>query len=123
MVYGLLVFAEGTRSRSGNMQPLLSGVARYLESPDTWVLPIGIAGTEHLFPIGEDAVNPVAIRFHIGRLIPARTLVARAEGNRRLIMDCIGIGIAELLPPAYRGVYGDPDHQKPARTLYRQVFS
>lgn len=47
----LLVFAEGTRSRSGEMQPLLSGVARYLDWSDTWMLPVGIVGTERLFPV------------------------------------------------------------------------
>src|SRR5688572_30166598 len=38
----LLNFAEGSRSRSGQMQQFLSGTARYLEQPNTWVLPIGI---------------------------------------------------------------------------------
>ena len=51
----LLVFAEGTRSRSRDMQPLLSGVARYLDGADTWVLPVGLAGTERLFPLEEEA--------------------------------------------------------------------
>ena len=38
----LLVFPEGSRSRSGQMQPLLPGVARYLKGKAAWVLPIGI---------------------------------------------------------------------------------
>ena len=37
----LLVFPEGSRSRSGRMQRLLPGAARYLELPDTWVVPDG----------------------------------------------------------------------------------
>ncbi len=41
----LLVFAEGTRSRTGGMQRLLPGVARYLASPGTLILPVGIAGS------------------------------------------------------------------------------
>ena len=37
----LLLFAEGSRSRTGGMQEMLAGVARYLEVPGTTVLPGG----------------------------------------------------------------------------------
>src|SRR6185436_12383803 len=47
----LLVFAEGTRSRTSGMQPMLAGATRYLDGPEAWVLPVGITGTEELFPI------------------------------------------------------------------------
>ena len=50
----LLVFAEGTRSRTNGMQQILAGVTRYLEGPGTWVLPVGIVGSEELFPIGDE---------------------------------------------------------------------
>ena len=40
----LLVFPEGTRSRTGQMQRLLPGAARYFEMPDTWVLPMALVG-------------------------------------------------------------------------------
>ena len=36
----LLIFAEGSRSRSGRMQQFLAGTARYLDVPGTWVLPM-----------------------------------------------------------------------------------
>ena len=48
----LLVFAEGTRSRTYGLQPMLAGATRYLDGPDTYVLPVGITGTEALFPGG-----------------------------------------------------------------------
>jgi 1-acyl-sn-glycerol-3-phosphate acyltransferase len=103
----LLVFAEGTRSRTGQVQRLLPGAARYLELPDTWVLPMGIVGTERLFPMSEDSINPVRIILTIGRPRPARLLDERAKGDRQLVMDEIGRAIAALLPPEYRGAYGD----------------
>jgi 1-acyl-sn-glycerol-3-phosphate acyltransferase len=101
----LLVFAEGTRSRTGEMQRLLPGVARYLESPGTLILPAGIAGSEALFPIDEASLNPVPIRIRIGAPIDADALRARTRGNRQIIMDTIGLAIAALLPPEYRGAY------------------
>ncbi len=101
----LLVFAEGTRSRSGGMQRLLPGVARYLAAPGTWVLPVGIAGSDALFPIDEGSLNPVRIEVRIGPPMQADTLRARSGGNRLLLMDGIGLAIAALLPRKYRGAY------------------
>ena len=101
----LLVFAEGTRSRSGEMQRLLPGVARYLAAPGTWILPVGIAGSEALFPIDEESLNPVRIEVRIGAPIAAGALREQHHNNRQLVMDAIGRAIAALLPPRYRGAY------------------
>lgn len=103
----LLVFAEGTRSRTSGMQQMLAGASRYLDSPDTWVLPVGIEGTEALFPIGEDTLHSVRIVTRVGRPVQASVLHDRAGTDRRLMMDGVGLAIAALLPPEYRGAYGD----------------
>lgn len=103
----LLVFAEGARSRSGQMQPLLSGVARYLDRPGTLVLPLGIVGTEALFPVGEDTFRPGQSAASVGRPLDAAALRERTGGNRQLLMDCVGLAIAAQLPTPYRGVYAD----------------
>jgi 1-acyl-sn-glycerol-3-phosphate acyltransferase len=105
----LLLFGEGTRSRSGGMQPMLAGVARYLGLPDTWILPIGLTGSESLFPVDAATVHPAAVTLRIGAPVRADQLAAAAGGNRRVVMDAIGLAIAALLPPSYRGAYGDAD--------------
>ncbi len=102
----LLIFAEGSRSRTAQMQQFLAGTARYLELPGTWVLPIGIVGTEKLFPIDAAGVHPVPIMMNVGRPIPASDLRERFRRDRRMMMDCVGRAVADLLPPDYRGVYG-----------------
>jgi len=119
----LLVFAEGTRSRTSGMQPLLAGVTRYLECPGIWVLPVGITGTEALFPIGEETLHPVRIVARLGRPIDASVLRDQASGDRRLMMDTIGVAIAALLPAEYKGAYADaaPDLDE-ARRLGLQLF-
>jgi 1-acyl-sn-glycerol-3-phosphate acyltransferase len=101
----LLIFPEGSRSRTGAMQPLLAGVARYLDMPDVRVLPMGLTGTERLFPIGEGSLNPVPLTLRIGASIDVAALRAESAGNRQRMMDAIGIRIAELLPEEYRGRY------------------
>jgi len=103
----LLVFAEGTRSRTSGLQPMLAGVTRYLEAPDVFILPVGIVGTDALFPIGEDALHPVCAVARVGRPIEASVLRERAAGDRRLMMDTVGLAVSALLPKAQHGVYGD----------------
>jgi 1-acyl-sn-glycerol-3-phosphate acyltransferase len=102
----LLVFGEGTRSRTCEMQPMLPAVTRYLEIPGTLMLPVGIIGTEALFPIGEDALHAVRVEVRVGSPIPADEIRERAGGDRREMMDIVGRAVASLLPLTYRGQYG-----------------
>ena len=114
----LLLFGEGTRSRTAAMQRLLAGVARYLDVPGTWVLPVGLAGSESLFPIDQTRIHPARIVLYIGHAVPAERLLARASSDRRVVMDAIGLAIAALLPAQYRGVYGrDEDFPEAAQAL------
>ena len=103
----LLVFAEGTRSRTSELQPLLVGVTRYVEVDDPWILPLGIVGTEALFPIGEETLHPVRVVARLGAPIETRLLRERTGDDRRLMMDVVGLAIAALLPVEYRGAYHD----------------
>jgi 1-acyl-sn-glycerol-3-phosphate acyltransferase len=116
----LLLFGEGTRSRTAAMQPMLAGVARYLARPGTWILPAGLTGPESLFPVDAATVRPALVCMRVGPPLRAERLSESAGGNRRVVMDAIGLAIAELLPSSYRGVYADPQ-QLPAAAaaLYR----
>jgi hypothetical protein len=60
-----------------------------------------------MFPIGEDALHPVRAVARLGPPIEGRRLRECAGDNRQLMMDAIGLAIADLLPPEYRGAYGD----------------
>jgi 1-acyl-sn-glycerol-3-phosphate acyltransferase len=114
----LLVFGEGRRSRSGAMQLMLPGVARYLEMPGTRVMPVGLTGPEALFPVDSATAHPTRVVVRCGAPLRAASLVAAARGNRRLVMDAIGLAIAELLPLSYRGVYaGRSVHPQAAGVL------
>lgn len=103
----LLVFAEGTRSRTYGLQPMLAGATRYLDGPGTYVLPVGITGTEALFPVGGETLHSVRTVARVGPPIKASVLREHAGEDRRIMMDTIGLAIAELLPPEFQGAYGD----------------
>jgi 1-acyl-sn-glycerol-3-phosphate acyltransferase len=102
----LLVFPEGTRSRTTGMQRLLPAVTRYFDECGAWILPVGITGTEVVFPVGEDVLHPDRIVVRAGRPIRSDALRVAAGGDRRLMIDAVGIAIAETLPPEYAGAYG-----------------
>lgn len=117
----LLVFAEGTRSRSGGLQPLLPGVTRYLDVPGAWILPLGLTGTNAMFPVGDRKIHPARIDACVGSPIEARVLHERTGGDRRLMMDAVGLAIAAVLPPEYRGAYADAEGFSDAARVLRDV--
>jgi hypothetical protein len=41
---------------------------------------------------------------------PIAVAAGTCRGDRRLVVDAIGLAVAELLPNTYRGVYADRDH-------------
>jgi 1-acyl-sn-glycerol-3-phosphate acyltransferase len=102
----VLIFIEGTRSRSGSMQRVLAASARYFEGEGAIVIPIGLWGTERLVPLDSEKVTPAHAHARVGRPVMAAELFARAEGRRPVVADALGFLIADLLPPAYRGIYG-----------------
>jgi 1-acyl-sn-glycerol-3-phosphate acyltransferase len=101
----VLLFPEGTRSRSGEMQRFLPGVARYFHTPGLWVLPMGICGTEHMFGIGEQKLGAATITMNIGRAIQVESIRAVSGSDRRRFVDRLGDEVAALLPPNYQGAY------------------
>jgi 1-acyl-sn-glycerol-3-phosphate acyltransferase len=116
----LLLFPEGTRSRTGVMQAMLPGVARYLAVPGTWVVPLGLSGTEQLFSVNDSRLQPARVIVQIGDPVLADTLRVHARADRSVMMNAIGLAIAELLPASYRGAYGDPDRYVEAARVLRE---
>lgn len=115
----LVLFAEGTRSRTATMQPLLAAAARYLDEAGTVVLPVGLTGTETLFSI-DQALQPARVVMQLGAPIRAEHLIAHADGDRRVVMDAIGLAIAELIPAAYRGIYAHDQELTDAVRVLRE---
>ena len=104
----LLIYIEGTRSRTGSMQRGLAAVGRYLIPPARVLIPVGIWGSETLVPIGDEQLHSGRAEARIGRPVVIDDLFERCRGRRPLAVDVIGFLIAHLVPPAYRGFYGEP---------------
>lgn len=62
----VLLYPEGTRSRTGRLQPFLRASARYLSVPDLQVLVLAQTGTEDVYPIDSPVMYPRPVRLAFG---------------------------------------------------------
>lgn len=105
----LIVFPEGERSKTGGLQRGFAGAALLAYHSDVPIVPVAIRGTERLswpWVLLRPFLGPrVAVCFGTPfRLARVERLDTRAaDAGMGVIMH----HVAELLPPAYRGVYGD----------------
>lgn len=61
----ILVYAEGSRSRTGRLQPFMRAVSKYAALPDLTVVPVAIGGTDELFPLDAPTMRPAAVSLHL----------------------------------------------------------
>jgi 1-acyl-sn-glycerol-3-phosphate acyltransferase len=101
----LVLFSEGTRSRSAALQPVLAAAARYLDHEQSVLVPIGITGAERIFGVGDSSLHPARVVIHVGEPIEARAFVQKHDAKRPAMAEAIGRAIAATLPAEYRGVY------------------
>jgi len=109
----LAMFPEGTRSKEGGLGSAYPGTAFVALRTGTPILPIGITGTETInFPkVLFDAVRlrRARVRVVIGDpfFLPPVSRITAEE-----VIHCTDVimdRIASLLPPSYRGQYGQTD--------------
>lgn len=101
----IVLFPEGTRSRSGAMQAFLPGVARYFENDDVMIVPIGLTGTEHMWGIGERQLGNASLTMTVGEPVTAGDVRRLVGDSRRAFVDHLGAAVAQALPLHYRGAY------------------
>ena len=101
----LVMFPEGTRSKSARLQPAFSGSALIALRSGVPILPVGIAGTEKIKGVAYLLRRP-EITVNIGQ--PFHLQLANSKLTKvelaRLTNYMMG-RIAELLPLEYRGNY------------------
>ncbi len=100
---GLLVvlFGEGTRSRSARLQPFIKAVSRWVAQPGLTVVPLGHWGSEGLYAVDGDRLGPSDVHARIGPPIAVDELMAGGMG-RHEVLAAVHEAVEGLLPPAYR---------------------
>lgn len=94
----VLLYGEGTRSRTRRLQPFLRAVSKYIALPGVTIVPLAIAGSERVFPVDAEGMYPAPVELHIGAPIAAD------QASPREVLDIAWHQLAELLPEPYRPV-------------------
>lgn len=109
----VVIFPEGTRSRTGSMIEAKKGILLIARVTGVPIIPIGIWGTEKFLPINSSG-DMAAESFHhadIGVRIGKQIEVPKKnQGEDKLAYEERALttlmkAIAELIPEEYRGVY------------------
>ena len=75
----VLLFAEGTRSKTGEVQPFKRG-AFYLASRVGFpIVPVSVSGTEKILPKGKLKIKSGTIYIHFDKPIPTENIANRKE--------------------------------------------
>ena len=102
----LLMFPEGSRSRTGGLQAAKPGIGYLAFKSQAPVLPVAVTGTENVPGFWRIAFPLCEMRVRIGEPFTLPAIEGRL--SREILQqgtDMIMGRIAQLLPPEYRGHY------------------
>ncbi len=109
----VIMFPEGSRSKTGKMEPALPGAALIATRLGVPVLPVGITGTDKFRDLKWSFLHRPTVTVTIGKpfnLPPSDGKVTRKQ-RTQLINEIMG-EIAALLPPEYHGVYAGGENAR-----------
>lgn len=101
----VLIYPEGTRSRTGRLGSFLRAVNRWLTLPGVVLLPTAVWGSEALYSIDEDLVHPTTCH---GRFGPPIDIDALRDGgaSRAGVLEAAWDAVNALLPARYAAAEG-----------------
>jgi 1-acyl-sn-glycerol-3-phosphate acyltransferase len=107
----LMIFPEGTRSPTGELQKPKDGLAMLALRTGAPIVPIGISNTDRVWPKGKLLPRPGRhATMRIGRAFRLADELPEGLDRKRAkaaATDLIMRKIAALIDPRHRGVYGD----------------
>lgn len=107
----IFIFPEGTRSRTGSMIKAKKGFLLIAKMSKAQFVPIGIEGTEKLFPINSDSMSKEKFNYSKVKVVLGEpfNLPEKTPENKdhwtEFATEYSMKKISELLSPEYRGVY------------------
>jgi len=90
------VFAEGTRSPDGRLRPFKKGAFVMAIQGGAWIVPVSIAGTQHLLRKGEWAIRPGDATIRFGTPVDASQYTI---DHRDELLSRVQSLVAASLPP------------------------
>lgn len=99
----LLIYPEGSRTRTGRMKSWLKAVYRYAELVECRVVPATLVGLDDVMAVGTMAMRPAAAKLSFG----ASFAVGPKEG--RAALEQARTAVVQMLPAAQRPEAGEAD--------------
>ena len=104
----VIIFPEGGRSREGKLIEAMPGAALLVSRLGVPVLPVAITGTEHFRHLKWSFFHHPLVTVTYGKPFQPHSGDGKlAKKARKELIDDMMKEIAALLPPEYRGIYGD----------------
>lgn len=111
----ILMFPEGTRSRTGAMIEAKKGILLIAKLTKATIVPIGISGSEKLLPINKEGDMSqeswhnadVTVKFGEGFTLPKKEKDESKKEFEERSINYIMTQIAKNVPISYRGIYKD----------------
>lgn len=102
----ILMAPEGTRARSGGLQPAHEGVALIASRAHVPILPIAIWGARGEFERNWKKLKRTRVHVRVGAPMLAKTAERKPTREEiRGITDDVMFSLSRMLPPEYRGNY------------------
>ncbi len=98
----LLIYPEGSRTRTGRLRPFLRATYRYFKPPGTRIVPAALVGTDRVMGVGQRAARPATCSLVLGA-----PLDVGACGGPRAALAAAHEAVSALLPDALRPELGD----------------
>ena len=113
----VMVYAEGTRSKTGEVQEAHAGVVFLAQRTGVPIVPVATSGTDRVFRKHFPWYHRSHVRLMFGEAFHLADLGEVTRHNRHQLAQEVMARVAALLPPAYQGVYGSNPPPPPGRTV------
>ncbi len=90
----MLIFPEGGRTRTGELQPFKEGVAYIAIKAGVPIVPVGVTGTRAVIPMGSGIVRPGKVTLRVGDPISTEGLTLK---DRQRLTDQVRESVAKLI--------------------------
>ena len=102
--HNLVIFPEGTRTRTGLMGPFKAGIGMLIKETDTPIVPVKIKGTYAIWPAGKlpkfPGVGKSRPSITFGKRLSLRRLIETgrlaSESSEEQIAECLRALLAEM---------------------------
>jgi 1-acyl-sn-glycerol-3-phosphate acyltransferase len=93
----VVIFAEGTRSRTGRLQPFKKGAFMLAAESRVAIVPTAITGSFHIMRKGSWKIEPRTIHIHFLPPMPPEDVTALADEGSDVLMEAVRSRIAAVV--------------------------